>query len=315
MCLLEQNEDMLSLEKWQKAVNLITRIFDAPAGFIVQYDSQKSFKVIVARELDETPYEVGGSIAFNKNIFCKQVVISKRNLYVKNAVLDNQWDDNPEVRDDGFKSYLGLPILRPNGSSFGTICVMDFKETDYHTDYIGIFEHLRDVIEDDLVMIDNFSKMREMAMCDPLTQINNRRAFMLLGEQKLKLSSRMKTFAAVLFIDINDFKKLNDKYGHDIGDHVLKTLAVTLQGEFRETDVIGRLGGDEFVALLHINDESDLLKIIVNFTKAYAASLSKNDLPYSSLSIGKVLCTTRYCNLAELITQADQNMYQNKNVD
>jgi len=310
--LLDQDEDILSLDKWQKTVNLITRIFQAPAGFIVQYDNAKGFKVIIASELDETPYSVGDTVSVDTNIFCKQVVLEQQSLYVKNALLDNKWHDNPEVTDDGFKSYLGLPILRPNGSSFGTMCVMDFKDTDYQVDFIEVFEHLRDVIEDDLVMVDNFCKMREMAMLDPLTQINNRRAFMLLGEQKLKLSSRMNILAGVLFIDINDFKRLNDNFGHDVGDQVLKVLAFTLKHEFREVDVIGRLGGDEFVVVLHIKYESDLTNMIINFKNAYAHNLNNQNLPKSSLSVGKIICNKKQCNLIELLEHADQNMYENK---
>ncbi|SFC31318.1 diguanylate cyclase (GGDEF) domain-containing protein [Pseudoalteromonas denitrificans DSM 6059] len=242
-CLLEQNEDFLSLHKWQKTVNLIARIFQAPAGYIVQFDKTKGFQVLIASEQDENPYHPGASISADTNIFCKHVVLEQHTLYVKNASADHQWDDNPELINDGFQSYLGLPIFKANGASFGTICVMDFQTTDYQADYIELFEHLRDVIEDDLVMLDNFCKMREMAMLDPLTNINNRRAFMLLGEQKLKLASRMNLLISVLFIDINEFKLLNDKYGHDIGDKVLKVLANTLMDSFREIDVIGRMGG------------------------------------------------------------------------
>lgn len=231
---------------------------------------------------------------------------------LKNALLDRKWHDNPEAIDDGFKSYLGLPILRLNGSSFGTMCVMDYKNTNYEADYIEVFEHLRDVIEDDLVMVDNFCKMREMAMLDPLTQINNRRAFMLLGEQKLKLSSRMNVLAAVLFIGINDFKRLNDNFGHDVGDQVLKVLSFTLKHEFRDVDVIGRLGGDEFVVVLHIKYESDLTNMIINFKNVYAHNLSNQKLPKSSLSIGKMICNKRQYNLVELLEHADQNMYLNK---
>jgi len=310
--LLDQKEDFLANNKWQKTVNLIARIFKAPAGFVVQYLPDDSFRVLIASEQVETPYPVGLKIKIDTNIFCKHVVQEKSTLYVKNAALNCLWDDNPELIDDGLKSYLGLPIIRNDGSVFGTLCVMDFQETNYSLDYLELIEHLRDVIEDDLIMIDNFYKVRDMAMIDPLTSINNRRAFTLLAQQKLKLSIRMKLITAVLFVDVNDFKPLNDQHGHEVGDQVLITLANTLTEFFRDVDVIGRLGGDEFVVMLHLKKGDDLTNIIIKLKEVFVQNILDSNIPLSTISIGHVLADNQLHSLEQLIALADKNMYEDK---
>lgn len=309
--LLEQNDEFFSLIKWQKTVDLMSRIFKASASFVVQYQDNTSFKVIIASQQSENPYPVGCNIPFDTNIFCKHVVLEQKLLYVKNASEGNQWEDNPEVTEDGFISYLGLPITSPDGSSFGTLCVMDHTKTNYSDDYLELFKHLREVIEDDLVLIQNFTQMREMAMLDSLTNINNRRAFMLLAQQKLKLANRMDLAVAVLFIDINNFKDLNDKYGHEVGDKVLQALATTLHHLFRDIDVVGRLGGDEFSVVLYLSEQADLIKIIDKIKKQYIEKLQQLNLPKSSFSIGHIVSREKH-NLTQLLELADKNMYQDK---
>jgi len=310
--LLDQKEDFLSDRKWQKTVNLIARIFKASAGFVVQYLPNEGFQVLIASEQAENPYPVGAKISSETNIFCKHVVQDKSVLYIKNAALDSQWDDNPEFIDDGLKSYLGLPIIRNDGSAFGTLCIMDFDETDYPEDYLELVEHLRDIIEDDLIMIDNFCKVRDMAMIDPLTSINNRRSFTLLAQQKLKLSKRMELLTAVLFIDVNDFKPLNDQYGHEVGDQVLITLANTLNNFFRDVDVVGRLGGDEFVVILHLKNSQDMEGIVSRLKKSFVSNIINAGIPNSTISIGHIIANNKQHDLEQLIDLADKKMYEDK---
>ena len=309
--LLEQSDEFFSLKKWQKTVDLMSRIFNASAGFVIEYQEDTNFKVTVSSKQSENPYPVGANIPFDTNIFCKHVVLEQKQLYVKNALLDIKWENNPEVTEDGFVSYLGLPITSPDGSLFGTLCVMDFTETNYSEDYLELFKHLREVIEDDLVLIENFSQMREMAMLDSLTNINNRRAFMLLAQQKLKLANRMDLAVSVFFIDINRFKGLNDKYGHEVGDRVLEALATTLLHSLREIDVIGRLGGDEFAVVLYLSEQAHITKITDKIKKHYVEKLQQLNLPKSSISIGHAVSQKKH-DLSQLLETADKNMYQDK---
>ena len=92
-------------------------------------------------------------------------------------------------------------------------------------------------------------KMENIARSDPLTGVLNRRGFERDAAQRLTESPDEET-GALLFIDLNDFKLVNDQYGHEVGDQLLKIAAERLQKSLRSHDIIGRPGGDEFVALL-----------------------------------------------------------------
>jgi diguanylate cyclase (GGDEF)-like protein len=90
----------------------------------------------------------------------------------------------------------------------------------------------------------------QVASMDELTLLSNRHGFEALARHGLSACKQLGKPATLLFFDLDDFKRINDLYGHAEGDNALKTFADVLRIAFRESDVIGRLGGDEFVALL-----------------------------------------------------------------
>ena len=139
-------------EKWQETVNTMARIYGAPAAFVVQY-TPKGYQVTIASDQETNPYRAGAIISPEINLFCRKVVSEQVALYVKDASQDSFWNDNPEVRDDGFRSYYGFPVRWPQGNPFGTICVMDFEPTDYATTFLKLMTSFRDLIEIDLGLV------------------------------------------------------------------------------------------------------------------------------------------------------------------
>jgi diguanylate cyclase (GGDEF)-like protein len=93
------------------------------------------------------------------------------------------------------------------------------------------------------------SELRHMSLADELTGINNRRGFMLLAEQALRVAHRERLPALLFFFDLDGLKRVNDTLGHDIGSDFLRKVADVLKSSFREGDVVARIGGDEFVVL------------------------------------------------------------------
>jgi diguanylate cyclase (GGDEF)-like protein len=148
-------------------------------------------------------------------------------------------------------------------------------------------------------------------MVDPLTGIANRRSFL---QDAADLSKRPVTScgpSAVMLIDLDHFKSINDRFGHAIGDQVLKIFARTAKGLLRPTDLIGRLGGEEFAAILtNVNRDKALLiaeQIRVDFAEA---TLDVDGYPVgSTLSIGIVLHQAGPLDVPELLAQADQALY------
>ncbi len=154
--------------------------------------------------------------------------------------------------------------------------------------------------------------MESMALSDPLTGVLNRRGFARDASQRLT-DSADDAKGALLFIDLNDFKEINDSHGHEIGDQLLTIAAKRLKTSLRSCDIIGRPGGDEFVALVpdvdHEISEKLANRLAVALEKPYAIGSEKL---HCSASIGLALYPENASTLTGLLREADQAMYRAK---
>ncbi|NDP37265.1 MAG: EAL domain-containing protein [Rhodoferax sp.] len=162
-------------------------------------------------------------------------------------------------------------------------------------------------------------KIERLAFYDVLTDLPNRRLLMDRLQQALVSSAREHGTGALLFIDLDNFKDLNDTQGHDVGDALLQQVAKRLLASVRETDTVARLGGDEFVVMLHGLDR-DLAqataqveqvgkKIMEQLNQAYRLGSAEH---HSTPSIGATLFGNQQQRLEELLKQADLAMYEAK---
>ncbi|MDC3211596.1 sensor domain-containing diguanylate cyclase [Pseudoalteromonas distincta] len=304
-------DGQISLHKWQKTMDLITGLFSAPSGYIVQATS-KGYRVVIRNNEGGSSFETNPILPPQTPLFCRHVAETNNILYVNDASNNDAWNTLPEVVEDGVESYLGLPIHWPEGEVFGTLCLKDTKITSYTDEYFELIEQLRDLIEDDLALVYSYEQMREIAMLDSLTDIYNRRALNLLAQQKLNLALRLGFDVCCLFIDINDFKKLNDTFGHEVGDKALIILADTLKTHLRDADIVGRLGGDEFVAVMQLSDKSKISYIMDKISSEYTNALLKEGVCDLSLSIGYSFTNKQKQPFEALLNDADHSMYKNK---
>ncbi|MFZ7113288.1 MAG: diguanylate cyclase [Desulfatiglandales bacterium] len=156
-------------------------------------------------------------------------------------------------------------------------------------------------------------QLQKVALLDPLTSLGNRRYVEMNLRTKLDEMRRYHMPFGVLFMDIDRFKKINDTYGHDIGDEVLTMIGRTLSGNLRPSDLLGRWGGEEFVAIV-ANISKNELKYIANRCRVLVeqSSLSvKGERLRATISIGVTLCRPDD-TLDSLMRRADHLMYQSK---
>jgi len=146
------------------------------------------------------------------------------------------------------------------------------------------------------------------AIRDSLTGLYNRKFFYENAQKLLEIAKRDKRHLVIIFIDLDNFKTINDKYGHDRGDEVLKDVARILKRGFRNSDIIARLGGDEFVVAILLGGEEENIKKIINRTRG---EIEKH-LPEISFSYGYVKYPEDGANIQELVKIADERMYNNK---
>ena len=152
------------------------------------------------------------------------------------------------------------------------------------------------------------------AMIDPLTGIANRRSFLQDGAVLAKRHAASLRPAAVLLIDLDHFKSINDRFGHAIGDRVLQVFAETAKATMRSTDVVGRLGGEEFAAVLYDAGQDKALAQAERIRATFAETASEVDgRPVAAtLSIGIALNEDQPLDLPTLLAQADQALYYAK---
>jgi diguanylate cyclase (GGDEF)-like protein len=154
---------------------------------------------------------------------------------------------------------------------------------------------------------------RTAAMVDPLTGLANRRSFLHDGTELAKRHAANRS-TAVLLIDLDHFKSINDCFGHAIGDRVLQVFADTARANLRSTDTIGRLGGEEFAAVLYDVGREKAVALAERLRSTFAEVAGEVDgHPVgATVSIGLVVNGDKQFNLGELLGQADQALYYAK---
>lgn len=156
------------------------------------------------------------------------------------------------------------------------------------------------------------AEMRLLSLTDVLTGLYNRRGFFLQAEQLHKLALRKHAKSAVIFVDIDDLKRVNDELGHDVGDRLIQDTALIFRESFRHADVVARLGGDEFVAYTLDDEKPDV--ILQRIQANLRAFNLMQERPYSvSISAGAVECdSSSGQTLSHYVSLADEQMYAKK---
>ncbi len=222
---------------------------------------------------------------------------SKRASPIWNALAaGKRWrSETKTARKDGTEHWLSVsiaPVVNNCGQTTNIVLVLEDISEQKRTE-----EHIR-----------------HLAMHDGLTGLANRRLFMDRLRHSVALNKRNSVRFAVLFIDLNDFKQINDTLGHDAGDFVLCTIAERLQESLRAVDTCARIGGDEFVALLHdIKNDDELTQASERVAKAITMPIDiQGSVRIISGAIGIAICPDDAVNVDQLIQHADNAMYRCK---
>jgi diguanylate cyclase (GGDEF)-like protein len=166
------------------------------------------------------------------------------------------------------------------------------------------------------VRIERYRALHTLIMRDGLTGLYNHAALQEQAERELTRSMRRGEALTLAMIDLDDFKRINDTYGHPVGDQVLRAAARLLQRRLRNGDVVGRYGGEEFAVLLPVTDASAAARVLDEIRMAFQAIRHKsNDSEFSatfSVGLAQFGKDSRTANAAELFVAADQALYRAK---
>jgi diguanylate cyclase (GGDEF)-like protein/PAS domain S-box-containing protein len=155
--------------------------------------------------------------------------------------------------------------------------------------------------------------LKALLLVDELTGLPNRRGFITLSEQALKLAMRMERDVLMIFVDVDHLKYINDTYGHLEGDRALVDTARCLKESCRDADIVARLGGDEFVALMTVESDQTA-ELISNRIQARVETHNREAVrEYQlALSVGAKRTRAEGAKLADLLAQADSALYEQK---
>ena len=161
-------------------------------------------------------------------------------------------------------------------------------------------------------LVDLSERLRTLAATDELTGLHNRRGFLTIARQVLEIATRQRTTVAMLFLDIDNMKAINDRYGHDSGDDAIRAVADALRHELRSADTVARIGGDEFAALA-LGLHGAELRSIEHRIQSCLHRLQTDTNIRVTVSLGwTVQPADTTLTIDQLLTDADQAMYLQK---
>jgi diguanylate cyclase (GGDEF)-like protein/PAS domain S-box-containing protein len=230
------------------------------------------------------------------------------------------------LRRDGDPSYLEIALTKKGFWSSEVMCKANDGRIFNALQQVCV---VRDEQEQAVHFVHTISDLTEirsterqlvhLAYHDPLTKLPNRRLLLERLKQALSAAARTQKAGALLFIDLDDFKTLNDTLGHDMGDVLLEQVAARLLSCVRENDTVSRFGGDEFMVMLeqlgpHLTDAAEFTERVARkIIKTLGESYQLNGHEYvSTCSIGAILFDGSHQRFDELVKQADIAMYQSK---
>lgn len=296
----------------ERALDTLTKIaaqvFDMPAAAIGLMDTDRLWlKSRLGLDFPELDRQI---------TFCAHALMQPDEvLVVEDLRLDRRFRDNPLVTQAPHLCfYAGAPLIDRDGYALGTIAVMDTQPREFSETQRNLLRDLSSLMILSLEGRSRENQLGNMAMTDHLTKLPNRNLFHDRFEQEVKKSHRTGSNLALLLIDLDRFKEVNDALGHDKGDLLLIEAARRISGCVREADTVARLGGDEFAVILseldgHSHVESLAQHILQELNQPF---MLEHDMAYVSASIGITLYPDGAKDVSSLLTQADQAMYKAK---
>jgi diguanylate cyclase (GGDEF)-like protein len=286
-------------EAFDRITELVRTVLAIPICAVSLVDADRQwFKACAGESLTQTSRDIS---------FCTHTIQEREAFHVSDTKLDPRFAENPLVTGTPFiRSYLGAPLSAPDGYNVGALCAIDVVPRTYSPDQQQILQSFASLVVDEL-------ELRRIAQVDHLTGAASRRGFTLELEKAMARFKRSGHPTALILLDIDHFKQVNDTYGHAVGDFVLKTVAGALSGQMRRGDTLGRLGGEEFGILLQDTRKSPALETAERL-RMHLQSLQIAHQPAFRVtaSFGASNLDPQITSVEEWLARADQAMYEAK---
>lgn len=216
--------------------------------------------------------------------------------------------------DPAYRSMASLPLFKGD-LLLGALSVYSTELEQYTDDHMRLLETVTKLASDALANAMHHAEAESNALTDPLTSLPNARYIALRFEEEAGRARRTGRPFQVVMLDLDDFKLVNDTFGHRVGDKMLREMARIIQGQLREYDFLARYAGDEFVAIVQElvgSQVEDLRARIENAVRNFSLHVKGNHRAQVGISIGTATFGKEGETLDQLLVAADQAMYRAK---
>lgn len=209
------------------------------------------------------------------------------------------------------KSLLALPLFDRNKNTIGLLTAHSRNKNIFNEVSLPFYQELAIETSKTLERSRQYSILKELSFLDELTGLYNRRFLNIILEKEVKRSERYGGHFSLVIADMNNFKKVNDLYGHLKGDEILKEVAGVIKSRLRSSDIPARYGGDEFAIILYETNRENATKIMNDINKRIR-KLEFNFEFQISLAFGISTYPESARDIKNLIELADKDLYSNK---
>ena len=318
-------ETLTSSDRLDTLVRRLLEMLELVTGlestYLTEIDLQANVqRVLFARNIRTLNIPEGLVVPWGDTL-CKRALDEGR-PYTNNVA--ECWGDSDAARALGLRTYASTPVRLSDGSLFGTLCAASSQDQPMASRgplTLMLFAELISNYIEREQLLDKLEKANQALMgysyTDALTGLPNRRAIVKDLEEKLDQARRSEQQLLLVFIDLDDFKAINDVHGHDTGDDFLQAVASRLEHECRQDELLGRLGGDEFVLAALINEEqaaqtmTALRERLGHALKGHY-ELDGVSLNYQGASMGIITLNPDQTMAEQALNLADRAMYEDK---
>ncbi len=232
---------------------------------------------------------------------------------VVSDIRNDPFTANRMLVESNLKAYAGVPLL-VEGNAIGVLYALENEPRSFEQVDIDFMISLANRASAAIEKVQLFEDIQLRSIMDDLTGVFNRRHFFEKAEVEFQRARRYQHPISIIILDIDHFKRFNDRFGHIHGDHALKTVAKTIQDEIRSPDLLSRYGGEEFCILLPETELDGASAFAERIRKKVAGILLDVDGSQESLTISMGVSTLDPStpNLIELLDQADDALYRAK---
>lgn len=297
----------------------ILKLMEAVTGlestYLTRIDEEAGMQhVLFSRNSQALEIPEGLSVPWGDTL-CKRA-LEQETLFVDDVT--TRWGDSEAAKSLGINTYMSQPVFVGSEKLYGTLCAASGNRRSISPATMNVVGLFAEVIGHQLVrefalqeLMDSHSQLLSQVSADPLTGIANRRGLKDTLSAMLGRARAPGESVILAFVDLDGFKDINDRYGHDAGDRFLIEVARRLLSSVSSNELVGRYGGDEFVVAGFFNSAAELKSRIEKNT-AGAYELSGAVFDYAGPSVGVVSSGPADVTVEDLLARADHAMYQEK---